>query len=353
MRSRRSALRAAVPKVPARLGAALLGPVLLLALTSCTATPAVAEHAAPAGKAAVTASHVPAGRLLFRRTINGSDTLITSTTDGAQEKQVTQPAAGVGDANPNWSPDGSHIVFTRNANDETPGETHRVYSVDADGSGLKQLTAGKFDGAPAISPDGKSIAYLHAGGHVKNQQLEHSDLAIMSADGTHQHVITHHAAYGGDMGGVAWSPDGRELAYAYNDVTDDSRGSALFIVGVDGKGDHRITDWKDGANGFIDWAPRGDLIAFRTLTSADNSIGNVFTIHPDGSGPRQVTHFKGRRVGSKMSFSPDGQWIGFAAAADGLTGQEDLYLVKVDGSGLHLVKKTPLDEGGADWRPGV
>jgi Tol biopolymer transport system component len=46
---------------------------------------------------------------------------------------------------PDWSPDGSMIVFTRSSSD---GETENIYIVNADGTGLRQVTDGGADDNP-------------------------------------------------------------------------------------------------------------------------------------------------------------------------------------------------------------
>jgi dipeptidyl aminopeptidase/acylaminoacyl peptidase len=72
--------------------------------------------------------------------------------DGSDPIQITTD----GGENPAWSPDGEHIAYTFNS---------RVYVMDADGSGKRQLTTGEelFDQSPMLawSPDGKRLAYAH------------------------------------------------------------------------------------------------------------------------------------------------------------------------------------------------
>ncbi|MDP3047367.1 MAG: DPP IV N-terminal domain-containing protein, partial [Chloroflexota bacterium] len=72
--------------------------------------------------------------------------------DGSDPIQLTTD----GGENPAWSPDGEHIAYTFNS---------RVYVMEADGSGKRQLTTGEelFDQSPVLawSPDGKRLAYAH------------------------------------------------------------------------------------------------------------------------------------------------------------------------------------------------
>ena len=93
--------------------------------------------------------------------------------DGRHERQVT-----IGpdrDQFPAWSPDGSTIAFNR----ITRGGSDELWSIRADGSGLRQLT---FSGAgakhePTWSPDGRFLAYTAAYFNPTRVWLEVLDLA--------------------------------------------------------------------------------------------------------------------------------------------------------------------------------
>jgi Tol biopolymer transport system component len=66
------------------------------------------------------------------------------------------PVGGSG-AIPRWSPDGSQVVFLRIA---APEGRFQMFTMRADGSGLRQLTWFRFGlGAPTWSPDGSRIAF--------------------------------------------------------------------------------------------------------------------------------------------------------------------------------------------------
>lgn len=74
-----------------------------------------------------------------------------------------------------WSPDGSRIAFALRSKG---GE--RVCVVNADGTGLKQLTDDRSTaGEPSWSPDGRQIAFTQEG-----------EIYVMNADGTQQRNVS-------------------------------------------------------------------------------------------------------------------------------------------------------------------
>ena len=58
---------------------------------------------------------------------------------------------------PQVSPDGTRVVFAKIS---LFGETVELWTINADGSDLRQVTSGHFDRQPTWSPDGSSIAFM-------------------------------------------------------------------------------------------------------------------------------------------------------------------------------------------------
>jgi Tol biopolymer transport system component len=90
-----------------------------------------------------------------------------------------------------WSPRGDQIVFVeRQTSDARYG---RIRVVSIDGRGLRTIVRG-FD--PAVSPDGKKLAFATRAG-VFVMPLREGTETVVATDGAHPQ----------------WSPDGRYLAY--------------------------------------------------------------------------------------------------------------------------------------------
>jgi Tol biopolymer transport system component len=79
----------------------------------------------------------------------------------------------------------------------------------------------------------------------------------------------------------------------------------------------------------------GGRIAFRRYFNDQQTTGAVFTIDPDGSHERQLTHPPAGVLDDQPAWSPDGRRVAFTRCKDG--GVCSAYVVDADGSGAHPV----------------
>ncbi len=305
----------------------------------------------------------PQGRIVFRRYAQDSDraaAVFIIDVNGTHERQVTASQTNVYDHEPNWSPDGSHLVFTHNTDRETDRDARQLAMIASDGTGMVTLTPGLpasvdqvagWDESGSLSPDGSMIAYSHSEG-IWSWVVLHSDLWAMDADGQHPHAITHLPPNFGSEGGQAWSPDGRRIVFAVTNVASSMPvpgGRALFMISVDGTGLCQLTPWSLGANGTPDWSTGSDLIVFRAVADEESGKGNFFTIRPDGTGLTQVTRFVDTGISHKVGLSPDGQWIVFGKP--GANGNGSIFIARIDGTNLLPVTSNLQGGSSPDWGP--
>jgi Tol biopolymer transport system component len=170
-------------------------------------------------------------------------------------KRVVVSEKMVNNLNPDWSPDGKQLVFTRFG---LKGGDNGIYIINVDGTGLKNVT----------DFNGKS-AYVHA--------VAWSPQPL--ADGQYKIAFVDQA----DLGGGSLKP-----------ITD------LFIVNTDGSGLVQLTNDKNGAQHWeVQWSPEGDRIAVETFThnTGEPGIGDivVYQIAYDNS---TAAKFKATSLGS-------------------------------------------------------
>ena len=94
---------------------------------------------------------------------------------------------------PAWSPDGNQLVFeVQNLGTAEPPNRHALFIVDADGSGLRQLTPWSLNAGddPDWSPDGKLILFRT----VSASNRHHGNLHTIRPDGTGLRMLTNYPA---------------------------------------------------------------------------------------------------------------------------------------------------------------
>jgi len=294
--------------------------------------------------------------------------------DGSGQRQLTHVGPNYRDSNPDWAPDGSRLVFTRCApRNGVPGDGRcTIWSVKADGSGLQLLSHAcpnpasvgpkcPADSGASYSPDGRSMAFTR---FVETP----NSISIGDTELRHVRTLFPFGRRPADIGGFAWSPDGKKLAFLdFNDPEDHREpvnGRAVYLISAEGTGLRRVTPWSLQAGGggdSLSWSPDGQRILFRTITSdyghPGPPNGNLWTVRPNGTDLRQLTHFPAGTPVQLGSYSPDGQSIVFTTRAgatpkpDGTRSWPDVFVIKADGTGLTPITRTKNWEGTPDWGP--
>lgn len=356
--------------------------VAVLVLAACGRTPA--QTSSPAASASLRPSSTPAasapsaeGQIVFFDYPGspGLDQIYIEQADGSNRRRLVTSASN--DALPSFSPDGTMVVFSRS--DPKGRETDGIYVVNVDGSGLHQLKPGGCPGrcgdaveGHAWSRDGSRIVFTRAilpGTPVAAEDAPYNvGLWVMNADGSDAHQVTlagpvcENGACTGTASGspgaqddeASWSPDGTRIVFLRDTYTSPEQYS-IFTIAADGSDLQRVTP-QGMEVGDPDWSPDGSLIVFQSPPEANQGgEQNIFTIHPDGTGLTQLTaHLSSEADGKQGTFhpswSPDGSQIVFIHNP-GTNGVGDLWVMNADGTDLHLLVATGLNETGVFWGP--
>ncbi len=320
------------------------------------------------GGLAVSASATPPGKngsIAFTRFAIVDDrgeskagSIYTIDVNGRGERRLTRPPAGASDFQPDWSADGSRIVFERQLEDQP----YQVWSVKPDGSDLRQIEPGcpvPADqicdlSSPAWSPDGSRVAYMDAHGNVKyiggTEWIEVGALSVMDADGSNRRQLTQlRRPTSSEDGEPVWSPDGTRIAFVrLNSTAKPRNGHAVFVINADGTGVRQLTPWRMQAGDHPDWSPDGRWILFRSpevgLAGTD-----LYRVHPNGTGLKRLTNTKQDIDMLSASYSPDGRSIVFSQTGKG--GLPDLWVMRADGTKVRQLTRSAKWDSAPDWGP--
>ena len=269
-------------------------------------------------------------------------------------------------ADPQISPDGSQIIYTRQWVDkQNDRRESSLWVMNADGSKNRFLVRGS---GARWSPTGDRIAYT-AQGEPRGTQVF---VRYMDAEGAVSQITRVEKA----PSAIAWSPDGTRIGFVMNveaknswtikmprapegarwvetpriverldyrqDGTgfDDDAYRHIFVVPATGGTPRQLTDGNWNHNG-VEWTPDGKQILFGSLRVDDAEYqwreSEIYAVNVDSGVITQLTRHKGPDGNPQVS--PDGKRVAYTGNDWSKDTWQDskLYVMNIDGSNPRLV----------------
>jgi Tol biopolymer transport system component len=277
-------------------------------------------------------------QIAFRSEREGGGIFVMAAAGGAARRVVGEGF------NPSWSPDGQEIVYGMITSAVSPygagTATNGIRSVNVQ-SGETRVIYGLNGFQPRVSPDGQRIAFWHYGNPGAQR-----DIWTIRMDGTDTTRVTNDEA-------VDWSPlwsnDGTQLYFA----SDRDGAMKIWRIAIDqvsgvARGEAELVTADAGAQirGQLSMSEDGvlaymDRTEHRALFAIDLASG--------GGAPAAASRLSDPTIApAGVVNSPDGEWLAFTR---GQAGQEDIYVMKRDGSGLLRLTDDPYRDRVPTWSP--
>ncbi len=242
---------------------------------------------------------------------------------------------------PQMSPDGHHVLFSRKTITEKNAYQTHVYSVDRSyfvkrwTSGEKSCSHGRW------SPDGNQIAFM------SGRDEPASQIFLMSTHGGEAVAVSKLPE--GSIGGFEWSPDGKKIAFTFRETSEHLTKAAnearkakggseppieidsvwyrldgdgyfanqrykVFVLDVASGVHSLVCDSAVDGNYSFSWSPSSDELAIAHTISkrpfADEPNIQIWRVGLDGAAVKLEGLPKGTK--SAVRWSPDGKWIAYA-----------------------------------------
>ena len=253
---------------------------------------------------------------------------------------------------PAFSHDGRSLAMSTVTVPGPPTNREYAIEVSAVGPGAKPERVFRDPGAalgPKWSHDDQWIVFALGPGFESRDRM--ASIVMMRPDGSGVRTLVR------DLGAgfPSFSPDGHRIVYRVWGPGPGDRGLRIFDLRTSAVTKLTDTDYDT----FPDWSPTGELIAF---TSWRNGDFDIFTIHPDGTGLKQLTTTTGNDAHS--SWSPDGRSLMFASSRHGfkdeaalMDGQPqpygEIFVMSADGRGQRALTDNQWEDGPGAWQPAI
>lgn len=224
-------------------------------------------------------------KIAFMTSHNGAPDIYVMNADGSDIKRLTDHRSQ--DVLSAWSPDGMQIAF---ASDRDDG-VYVNYIMNADGSDQRPMPMQVpeklkpplgLTGFAVWSPDGQRIAF-------EGGTWEDTNIYVINADGSGLAQVT---TAPGTENHPGWSPDGSKLSFV--SARD---GGSVYTINPDGSGETQLVSQIGTSNDPLvpapwvpGWSPDGKHIVY--VSDGDKNL-DIWVMSPDGTEQRNLTQHPG------------------------------------------------------------
>jgi Tol biopolymer transport system component len=263
--------------------------------------------------------------------------VFTASVLSSAERRVSDSGTHVG-----WAADSRSVLIRDREAENRPYGIFQVLLSTLERRRLTQAPAGIGDWKFDVSPDGRTLAW------IRYERPGISDLFVIPTEGGQARRLTNHNT---SLGGLAWTPDGREIVYSakHNGAqrlfrlgsNGDEPGRGSPIEGIPTEADHPSLSRRNSGTGV--------RLAFQIRSmDIDLQMVDVTTPSPDGLIPARP-FLPSTRIEGSARFSPDGNQVAFISYR---SGAGEIWVAGLDGSSLRRL----TDLGGSEtvigsWSP--
>jgi serine/threonine-protein kinase len=222
------------------------------------------------------------------------------------------------DVYPTWTPDGRAVVFSSSRGGGINLWRARL-GADGEPNGLEQLTTGAGDDVQAsVHPDGRELVFAVRGINSDLWQLPVSPETGRATGNPSPVLGTTRVESRG-----TWSPDGRQLAF-----NSDRAGEMNIWVLASDRRERQVTSGP-GGDYQPDWSPDGLGLVF---FSARGGNTDIWRVRLSGAALTRLTEDPALDI--NPAYSPDGERIAFVSDR---SGRFEVWVMQADGTGQKQV----------------
>ncbi len=201
-------------------------------------------------------------------------------------------------------------------------------------------------GQPRPSQDGKFVSFIDwssGWGQIAIRDMASGEIRYLTKhDPAEKDEEKRGAAYD-----ALWSPDGRHLAYVWEN--DQADYVDLRVIGIDNPEPRTLyrVKYYEGWVAPADWSPDGKQILFKLMNDQGNMLG---LIPSSGGQARFLREIEGHEPGGGR-FSPDGKFIAYSARSEPDNVNHDLFLYSLGGQNTVPLASHPSHDYLLGWTP--